>query len=231
MQAIPLTCPNCGAGLGALEGGQYRCAYCGHRSLPPKPALDASRQQELLAQVLARFDSEREANRARARTAREAVAERARQASQRARIVNGWVLVGVGLLFFAFAAVCFAGGAVSDEPGAVLAFGLFWAAFGGAMFWGGRRYGRAARRERRLLATGLRGRAVVLSYREGNLKLDGNSGFDLVLRVELPGREPYVVKQHDWVPRPWAVTDGADLPVLVDGARATDVMVDWYVVR
>jgi hypothetical protein len=71
----------------------------------------------------------------------------------------------------------------------------------------------------------------VRSYKESSLEVDGNTRFELVLEVELPEREPYLVKQGDYVPHPWAVRDGADRPVFVDPRNPNDVMVDWFTLQ
>lgn len=71
MDAASLHCPNCGANLGAPQGGEYLCAYCGHRSLPPETPLDQALQDQLVARALARQDQVREARFARKRDAAE----------------------------------------------------------------------------------------------------------------------------------------------------------------
>jgi uncharacterized Zn finger protein (UPF0148 family) len=251
MQPVALSCPNCGAGLGASDGGQYLCAYCGHRSIVP--AVDQANRIATLEAVLARF----EARRTRARDAMEERDERRRAAASATRQTNGYVLFGIGGMFLAFAIVCFvisvslavAPTSTSTQTGGSkhhphpskadsatsesafigpLVFGVFWVGLGGGMIYGGVRYSRANRRDRRLRERGLRGRATITSYKQGHVVLDGNPRFELVLEVELPGRSPYVVKLSDWVARPSAVTTGAEVPVFVDPANATDVMVDWF---
>jgi hypothetical protein len=159
-------------------------------------------------------------------------------------------MLGIGGMFLVFALVCFGGavvtalgpdpepprtrsGKVAPKPppssgiGGILAFGAFWTALGGGLFYIGVRYRRADARDRRLRQGGLHGRAIVKSYKESNIVVDGNCKFDLVLEVDVPGRPPFLVRQSDYVPHPWAVTTGAELPVFVD-PRGTDVMVDWY---
>lgn len=233
MQPVLLSCPNCGAGLGPMDGGHYLCAYCGHRSIPPRTEAARAQHAATLAAALTEF----EARRARVRSAAEELAERRQKAMADGRRTNGYVLLGIGGLFLAFAIACFAGvvavalGEVEALPVGLLAFGVFWLALGGGMFYGGIRYGRAGRRDRRLRDHGLRGRATIRSYLESRLVLDGNPKYELVLEVEVPGRAPYVVRQADWVVRPSAVTTGAELPVFVDPSNAEDVMVDWFTVR
>src|SRR5580658_1744478 len=251
MQATPLSCPNCGGGLGPMEGGQYRCAYCGHLSLPPRPVVDPAVRAAILTSVLAQFEERR----GRALGAREELKQREREAVASTRRTNAIVMLGIGGLFLLFALACFGGAlwmaaaagtpsvatsghhrhaAVQESHGGVaanlgvLGFGLFWLAFGGIFFYIGLRYRRAGEREHRMRERGLRGRAIVKSYRESNLVVDGNRKFDLVLEIEVPGRAPFVIRQADYVPHPGAVTTGAELPVFVDAGDVSDVMVDWF---
>ncbi len=252
-EATALSCPGCGAGLGPMEGNQYRCAYCGHLSLPPRPVIDATQRAALLASALSQFETRRKS---RVTGARAELRKREHDAMVSNRRTNGFVLLGVGGLFLVFALACFVGAgaaafarssaaptpsrhhghvAVAAPSGPPLAavvgpavFGLFWVALGGGLFGIGVRYGRAGRRDKRMREKGVHGRAVVRSYKESNLAVDGITRFDLVLEVEVAGREPYVVRQSDYVPHPWAVTTGADLPVFVDPQNPNDVMVDWF---
>jgi len=251
-QAIALSCPSCGAGLGPMEGSQYRCAYCGHLSLPPRPQVDVTQREALLASILTQFESRR----AGAMGMREAVKKRQYEAMASTRRTNGYVLMGIGALFSVIGIVAAVllttasmrvsaasapaaarhHGKTTVSPPVVSAappvgayvFALGWFAGAGAMFYGGVRYGRADRRDKRLREKGIRGRAVVRSYKESNLVVDGNVKFSLVLEVDLPGRAPYVVRQSDYVFHPWSVTNGADLPVFVDPGNPSDVMVDWF---
>jgi hypothetical protein len=239
-----------------MEGGQYRCAFCGHRSLPPMAQIEQAERAAALAQILAGFEDRR----ARALGRSEELEKRARDAAASARDVNGWVMLGIGGLFLVFALVCF-GGAVAVGISASMAstpapatshhhvhdphpaadgsavfgivagagaFGLFWLALGGLLFYIGVRYRRAGVRERRMRREGLRGCAIVRSYKESNLVVDGNTKFDLVLEVEVPGRAPFLSRQSDYVPNPGVVTTGAKLAVFVDPKATSDVLVDWY---
>jgi hypothetical protein len=78
----------------------------------------------------------------------------------------------------------------------------------------------------RMRATGLSGRAIVTSYRER-----GSTSFDLTLRIELPGREPYVVvkkREYTGIAGSVRVATGAELPVLVAPDNPGDVMIKWF---
>jgi hypothetical protein len=204
----------------------------------------------MLASVLSQF----EGRRGRALGASEELRKRAHDAVAATRRTNAIVMLGIGGMFLVFALGCF-GGALATGMAArgasvgshhhghaaaaaatgitaavagIFGFGLFWLALGGLMFYIGARYRRADARDRRMRERGLRGRAIVKSYRESNLVVDGNRKFDLVLEVEVPGRAPFVTRQADYVPHPSAVTTGAELPVFVDPDNASDVMVDWF---
>jgi hypothetical protein len=228
-QPVALTCPNCGAGFGPLQGGQYVCGYCGHRSVPPRPPVNPAQYAASLAASLASFESRRASGASRM----DEIRQRERDAQSAQRITSSYVLLGIGILFLGIAVACFVSAAMTlaggDSAGASgpFGFGWFWVVFGGGMLYGGVRYARAERRDKRLRAQGLRGRAVVLSYREHNIALNGSPRMDLVLQVELPGVAPYVVKMSEWVDDPFVVTTGNELPIFVDPQRATDVMVDW----
>jgi hypothetical protein len=235
-----------------MEGNQFRCAYCGHLSLPPRPQVDPAQRAALLASLLSGFETRRTS----ARGARAELRKREHDAMASGRRVNGLVMLGIGGLFLLFAVACFvgAGGLFFSHGSAVslvghhhghaalppvgpsaasvagfpLVFGLFWLGLGGLLFYIGVRYRRAGARDKRMRESGLRGRATVRSYKESSVVVDGNSKFELVLEVEVPGRDPFVVRQSDYVPHPWAVTTGADLPVFVDPGNPNDVMVDWF---
>jgi hypothetical protein len=256
-QPTALKCPSCGAGLGPLEGAQYKCAYCGHLSLPPKPVVDQSQRAQMLQALLGQFEQKR----GQARNARDELRQREREAMASGRRTNGYVMLGIGGLFLVFALACFGGaitmlvasggssgssssasrhhghspaptaGPPAAAAGGPAAFGLFWVALGGGMFYIGVRYMRADRRDKRLRASGIKGSASVKSYKESSMVVDGNTSFELMLEVEVPGRASWVVKQSDYVPHPWAVTTGADLPVFVDPNNPNDVMIDWFTLR
>jgi hypothetical protein len=225
MQPVPITCPNCGGGLGPLREGQYLCAYCGHRSSPPQPVLDQARQDELVAQAVARHEAARSA---RARAAAEAASQRERDELVAKQGSDGIVMRGTGVLFLAFALACFGGALLASQPSDAwvsLGMGFFWLVLGGGLF----RAGVRARRAVRLRAQGLRGRAIIASYREtkylgGFITVDGR--YHMVLRVELAGRPSYTVKVTDYAPGV-TVTTEAELPVFVDAANPNAVTVDW----
>lgn len=249
MQPVELRCPNCGAGLGAPQDGEYLCAYCGHRSIPPAPPVDQAHQDELVRRAVAAHDAARFEQQ---RRAAEEVAERGRAAGQQGLREGARAVVRVCLLFLVIAGASVAGaiyvvaagvspflrenvGGVDAQSGPQIAGFLLLMAvvMGGVsakMFADARRtFGPRLvgwRGDERLLAGGVPGRAVVTSYRERN-PLEVSSKFDLVLRVELPGRPAYVVKRTERVAHPRLVTTGAELPVIVDPAHERRMMIDW----
>jgi hypothetical protein len=203
----------------------------------------------MLTAMLSQFEERR----TRASGAREELMKRAHDAAASTRRTNGLVMLGIGALFLLFALPCFGGaltmalaapsGGGSHHHGhssgggsgmalgavaGVAGFGLFWLALGGLLFYIGLRYRRAGARDQRMRESGLRGCAIVKSYRESNLVVDGNRKFDLVLEVEVPGRAPFMTRQADYVPHPGAVTTGVELPVFVNPSHPSDVMIDWF---
>ncbi|MDB4994140.1 MAG: hypothetical protein JWM74_1572 [Myxococcaceae bacterium] len=227
-QLTAMKCPNCGAALGQPAGGEYTCAYCNHRSRPPN-RLAGPEQAAALAEALARFEQQR---RARVSGARAELLDRRREAFLGKRNENGWVMLGIGGLFLLFGVglavitvVAIVAGADGRGPAA---FGAFWLGLGGFLFYIGVRYRAAGVREKKLRASGLAGRATVVSYLPSALVLDGNPQVHFVLQVELPGRAPYDVRQSDYVPRMEVVTRGRDFPVFVNPRNGQDVLVDWW---
>src|SRR5208282_6617547 len=101
-QATALSCPSCGAGLGPMEGNQYRCAFCGHLSLPPRPVIDQTQRAQMVAALLGQFDERR----GRAMSARDELRRREHDAVASTRNTNGWVMLGIGGLFLLFALGC-----------------------------------------------------------------------------------------------------------------------------
>jgi hypothetical protein len=206
-------------------------------------------QQAALVQAMSRFSAQR------ASAAREAT-QRYRDATEGKRTENAWVMLGIGGLFLGFAVVCFvlaisafvAAATASDSPaptarksrprdtatsGASAAlgiggFGAFWTALGGGLFYIGIRYRRAGARERTLRTNGIAGRAIITSWRQTNIVVDGKPRVELVLQVEVPGQPPRSVKQADYVPRMDCVSTGAEVPIFVNRKKPDDVLVDWW---
>jgi hypothetical protein len=231
MQPIALTCPNCGAGLGGTQGGEYLCAYCGHRSVAQQMLADQVVHDAMLRQALA----EQDGRRAELRSARQRIVDEMRQAQASTRRINGIAMLGVGGLFLCIGLAIAVGvlrnalvGSSNEPIGGTVGFVIFWLVFGASLLYVGIRYGRADRRERRLRASGVHGRATIASYQGSSMELDGNPRYELVLRIELVGRPPYTVKRSEWVPRSILVTPGRQLPAFVDPRNPEDVLVDWF---
>ena len=236
MNPTPLCCPNCGGGLGRLQDGQYLCAYCGHRSTPPRPVLDQAEQDRLVADAVGRHEA---ARMERARVAVDAESQRERDDMARNKRTLGTAFTIMGALFLAGGLACWSAAIIDADATSLaerqgvpywLGFGLFWVALGGGFFYGGLRILRTGRREARLRMKGLHGRAIITSY--GAVKYVGglvtfDDSYDLVLRVEIVGRAPYTIKTRETVELQSLVATDAELPVLVDPINASDVMIDW----
>lgn len=251
-EATAISCPSCGAGLGPLEGDQYRCTYCGHASLPPRPVVHESLRDEMLKSLLHQYEHKRtDAGNAR-RKARQAEHD----ALQSRRRTNALVMYVMGIMFMLGCIPCFIAAANMHSTKAIkvntpkvhgrsvvppivipgqqssntfpIVFGFFWLALGGGLFYIGVRYGRAGARDKRLREQGVRGSAVIRSYKRSEILVDGVPLYELSLEVDVPGRPRYVVKQRDYVVHSVDVSKGADLPVFVDPDNPQDVMVDWF---
>jgi hypothetical protein len=98
----------------------------------------------------------------------------------------------------------------------------------GLLVWGGamrRRYDDA----QRLKATGLPGRATVLSMRQTGVYLNQQPQVELDLQVEVAGQAPYRMKLSEWVPliALGRLSGGTPLPVRVDPKDPQNVIIDW----
>lgn len=227
-QPSKIECPNCGAGLGPEKGGEYECGYCHHRSKVITSESNEQKRLSALTEALGRFAEQR------AKNARE-IAQRQRDATESARSANGWLMLILGGIFLAIGVVCFvlgAGSMISSKKlhgsAGIYAFGLFWLISGGVLFSIGLRYHRAIRREKLLRAQGVAGKATVISYQMLPVYLDGNQRVSMVLRVEIPGQPPRMVKFSEFALRSDCIVTGAELPVFVNPKKTDDLLVDWW---
>jgi hypothetical protein len=214
MEPVAMACPNCGAGLGpASASGEYVCAYCKHVAQAPR----AVQRAVVFAQISTALAANT-AQQARSSAQRDEVKQRlyAEDASGRR---NGAIFVlvfGVGAIVSAGVLVeqeFLAGAAITAVLGALfVALGVY-----------NLRYNAWLQRMR---ATGVSGRGIVTSYKER-----GSTSFDLTLRIEIPGREPYeVVKKREYtgISGSARVATGAELPVRVAPENPSDVMIEWF---
>jgi len=176
------------------------------------------------------------------------IEERGRRNVENAKRLNANICIGIGVLFVVFAVLCFigaiglialasraqtevngGGGLAIGSALAVLVFGLFWGALAALLIWLGKRGLRGIARGQRLRATGVRGHATVLSYTESNLKVDGATNWQVAVRVALAGRPPWDMNLNVPVVRGEGgrIYTGATLPVLIDPADPSEVMVDF----
>lgn len=203
MTLVDLKCPNCGAGLDApVANGEYRCAFCNHVSnASPRPAAVAAWRPLGLS------------------TRGSAEIRQRLRAEARAGQRNGAIFV------LCLGAPVALGAVVLAVVGAMSNVGLFipaaiCAVFGGLMLFLGVFNIRDVARTDRLRREGLRGLATIQSYKER-----GSNSFQLVLRVELPSREPYEVRTRQYVGSNWtSITTDATLPVLVSPGDPQDLM-------
>ncbi len=181
-------------------------------------------------------------------TPRQEIIERGRRNVEGAKRTNAIVCLVIGGLFGLFALGCFiaaaltlvAGLAVGDEvdgargmgmAGAISvgAFGLFWCALTVLLVTLGRRGLSKLERAQRLRTSGVRGTATVISYVESNFQVDGETNFQLAVRIALDGRPPWDMSLDTPVVRGdgGRIYQGATLPVLVNPANPAEVMVVW----
>ncbi len=168
--------------------------------------------------------------------------DRARRELEKAKRTNAIVSLTIGGIFVGIALVCFLGalglivgglveGEVAGGAGAAMgvgAFGLFWAATGGLLLVLGWRGLARSNLQKRLREMGVRGTATVLEYTASNLRVDGATMFSLKMRIELPGRPSWELSRNEPVERSSKVFHGATLPVLVDPADPSQLVIDWW---
>jgi hypothetical protein len=153
---------------------------------------------------------------------------------------DGWKRIGaftclaVGGLFAIFAAGCFVAAvpalASGDPDTGQMVFGLFWVAMAGAFIFAGVRGHKRLATCRRLRATGVRGFATVLEWKDAIYTSNGQSVYVMRLQISLEGRSPWEAKVRDTVSASstvGAVYTNAKLPVLVDPVDPRVFMVDW----
>lgn len=161
------------------------------------------------------------------------VIDRAYRGVESAKRTNAIVCVVLGVMFALFALPCFAGAAVAAFAGGlgevlgVGLFGLFWAALSALLLALGVGGLKKIGRNERLRASGVRGKATVMSYTESSLVVDGETKFKLSLRIEIEGRAPWDVMVNEPVPNTGRIYTNALLPVLVNPADPRELMIDW----
>ena len=237
MEPKALTCPNCGAGLGPMQDGQYLCAYCGHRSIPARPFLHPAQQDVLVAEALAKYQAARLSAAGRSKRIRGAVRELVddRAADDRSAVTTMMSLGAFFLLIGTISWVVALWNALTahqtvDAHQVAITFFVIASCLcliAGVLFYVGVRILRALRRDAKLRTQGLRGRAVITSYREKPKKVVRR--FELLLRVELVGRAPYMLEKRteEVLSDRLIITTGTEVPVYVDAARPDNVLIDW----
>lgn len=81
-----------------------------------------------------------------------------------------------------------------------------------------------------LLERGVDGTAVVKTARNLGMELGDHTLVELVLRVRMEGKDPYIVKNLSMAPNDQLITVGRNLtvPVRVDPDDRTRLLVDWH---
>ncbi len=178
----------------------------------------------------------------------EEITERGRRNVESSKRTNAYVAIGVGVMFAVFAGVSLivAVGlalvalrvASEVENGAPLAFGaaagvavfgLLFFALAVVLIRLGKKGLRGIGRGQRLRAVGVRGHATVLSYTESNFRVDGETNWQVAVRIALDGRPPWETRLNVPVVRGQGarIYQGATLPVLVNPQDTSEAMVDF----
>jgi hypothetical protein len=113
-------------------------------------------------------------------------------------------------------------------------FGFFLTAFilgltGVAVATWGRRFAARAAEAERIDATGIPGRATVVGLTQTGMFLNENPQVEMDLRVEVSGRPAFQAQRKEFVPLILLnrLSVGAQLPVKVDPADPSKVVIDW----
>ncbi len=178
----------------------------------------------------------------------EEITERGRRDVESAKRTNAYVAIGIGVMFAVFAAVSLIAALVSvvvavrvasevdhgaglalGFVGGVAVFGLVFVALAVLLIRLGKKGLQAIERGKRLRASGVRGHATVLSYTESNFKVDGETNWQVLVRIALDGRAPWETNLNVPVVRGQGgrIYQGATLSVLVNPQDPSEAMVDF----
>lgn len=131
------------------------------------------------------------------------------------------LLLGTG---FAVGAV-----AIEEVRGGFLLTAAILMLTGVALIWFGKRAGARAAEAERIDATGLAGVGTVTGLRQTGMYMNENPQVETTLLVQVPGRAPFEAKRKEFVPLILLsrLGVGSQLPVKVDPADTTKVIIDW----
>ena len=81
----------------------------------------------------------------------------------------------------------------------------------------------------RLKTSGLQGRAAIVGMRQTGVSMNEQPQVELNLQVEVEGQQPYTVTKKEFVPLMLlgTLTSGVPLPVSVDPANPSNVVINW----
>jgi hypothetical protein len=217
MTVVALRCPSCGASLPPQSGGgDCICAYCQHtaRVLPVRDPHRPDHVAALQAQ-LGQFAARRPGPRPLREVERRLLEEETASRRNGALIVGGLGLAAIGISV----AVAVATGKIFPGPGPILVpLGAFLGLLGIYNLV-------AVSRINRLRATGIPGCGTIATYKRTM------SGFDLTLRIDLPGRDSYEVKMPNAATGPHetaGIATGVALSVIVSESNPNDVLIEWF---
>lgn len=140
-----------------------------------------------------------------------------------------WLMI-TGIFEVALAGVFAAIGLLNDDiQGGFLVTAAILGVVGvGLIVWGLRAGARAAE-ARRIDETGIAGTATVVGLTQTGMFVNENPQVEMTLLVQVPGRAPYEATRKEIVPLILLgrLSSGTPLPVKVDRADPSNVIVDW----
>jgi hypothetical protein len=139
-------------------------------------------------------------------------------------------LVGTGVFEILLAAV-FVGVAVVSKTvrGGFILTASILGVVGVGLIWFGLRSGAKADEADRIEATGISGQATIVGLTQTGVSLNDNPQVGIDLMVTIPGRQAYAAHRKEFVPLILLgrLANGATLPVKVDSADPSKVVIDW----
>jgi hypothetical protein len=97
------------------------------------------------------------------------------------------------------------------------------------LIWFGMRSGAKADEAERIAATGISGQATIVGLTQTGMFLNDNPQVGIDLMVTTPGRQPYPAHLKQFIPLILLgrLANGATLPVKVDSADPTKLVIEW----
>jgi hypothetical protein len=139
-------------------------------------------------------------------------------------------LVGTGVFEILLASL-FVGIAVVSKSvrGGFILTGAILGVVGLGLIWFGMRSGAKADEAERIAATGIAGQATIVGLTQTGVFLNDNPQVGIDLMVTIPGRQPYPAHLKQFIPLILLgrLANGAALPVKVDSADPSKVVIGW----